>query len=144
MPIIPTIPIISRPVNNFSETLTVKLGLRLSQLIDVVRWPYWPYYSLACQICRKSFWDINADDNIGVTVPKKSFTDISTFFSTNSFIVGWIYFSSEQHYIPAWTLKLATSHNSPFSVNSSHSPFSNRLPRVFEDLRRINFQCLLK
>ena len=25
-----------RPVNNFSETLTVKLGLRLSQLIDVV------------------------------------------------------------------------------------------------------------
>ena len=26
----------SRPVNNFSETLTVRLGLRLSQLIDVV------------------------------------------------------------------------------------------------------------
>jgi nicotinic acetylcholine receptor len=25
-----------RPVNNFTETLTVKLGLRLSQLIDVV------------------------------------------------------------------------------------------------------------
>ena len=93
MPIMPTIPTI--PTHN---TNNIQAGEQLLRNPHCQAWAQTLpahrcgkmtlLFPCLSNIYRKSFWDINADDIIGVTVPKISFTDISTFFSAIFFIVG--------------------------------------------------------
>lgn len=54
-----------RPVSNNNDTVVVKLGLRLSQLIDLVRDPFIQSIS-----CKKETWFLNTNEHLSNAIFK--------------------------------------------------------------------------